>query len=80
MITITTQQAKTHLSRFLNKVLEGEEIIIKRGNTPVARIVPLGKKAEKSRLSVGQITSDPVKLSDDAFYPLTEDELKDWGL
>ncbi|RKX77952.1 MAG: type II toxin-antitoxin system prevent-host-death family antitoxin [Spirochaetes bacterium] len=64
MISIATQEARSHLSRFLNEVLEGEEIIIKRGNTPVERIVPLDKKTEKSPSSAGQITSGSVKLSD----------------
>jgi prevent-host-death family protein len=41
METITTHEAKTHLSRYLAEVEEGKEFIIARGKTPVAKLVPL---------------------------------------
>ncbi|MFP4152506.1 MAG: type II toxin-antitoxin system Phd/YefM family antitoxin [Alkalispirochaeta sp.] len=40
MKTITIHEAKTHLSRFLREVEAGETLILARGSTPVARIVP----------------------------------------
>ena len=33
-------QAKTHLSRLIERVLEGEEIIIGKWGKPVAKLVP----------------------------------------
>ena len=33
--------AKTHLSRIIERVEHGEEIIIDRAGTPVAKVVPL---------------------------------------
>lgn len=33
--------AKTHLSRLLKRVARGEEIVIAKAGTPVARLVPL---------------------------------------
>lgn len=36
--TVTVHEAKTHLSRLLRAVEAGEEIIIARGDTPVARL------------------------------------------
>ena len=37
---INVHEAKTHLSRILERVTEGEEVIIMRSNVPIARLVP----------------------------------------
>jgi antitoxin (DNA-binding transcriptional repressor) of toxin-antitoxin stability system len=42
MKTVTTHEAKTHLSRLLREVEAGETIIIARGKTQIARLEPLG--------------------------------------
>ena len=39
MIEVGVHEAKTHLSRLLKLVAEGEEVLIKRGSEPVARLV-----------------------------------------
>jgi prevent-host-death family protein len=36
---VTVQEAKTHLSRLLRRVEAGEEIVIRRGQEPVAMLV-----------------------------------------
>lgn len=41
MSTVTLAQAKTHLSRLLDQVEAGEEIVITRRGQPVARISPV---------------------------------------
>jgi prevent-host-death family protein len=41
MRAVNIREAKTHLSRLLQRVERGEEITIYRGNTPVARLVPV---------------------------------------
>ncbi len=45
--TVTTHEAKTHLSRYLAAVEAGEEIIIAGGRKPVARLVPFATGQEK---------------------------------
>lgn len=40
MIKYTTYQAKTYLSKLLQQVARGEEIIILSGDKPVARLIP----------------------------------------
>ena len=40
-ITVNVHEAKTHLSRLLEKVQAGEEIIIARAGQPCARLAPL---------------------------------------
>ena len=38
---VNVHEAKTHLSRLLERVIEGEEVIIMRSNVPIARLVPV---------------------------------------
>jgi prevent-host-death family protein len=39
MTQVTVHEAKTHLSRLLRRVAAGEEVVIARSGTPVARLV-----------------------------------------
>jgi prevent-host-death family protein len=39
--TVNIRDAKTHLSRLIERVEAGEEIVIARAGRPVARLVPL---------------------------------------
>lgn len=48
--TINIHEAKTHLSRLVDEVSEGEEIVIAKAGRPVARLVPLREPARKRRL------------------------------
>jgi prevent-host-death family protein len=72
----TVHQAKTNLSRLLEEAASGKEVIIARGKEPVAQLVPIGKarKKRQSGTMAGQIT-----YSEDAFAPLSEQELNDLG-
>lgn len=76
---VTIHEAKTHLSRLLHKVEEGEEVIVCRGKHPVARIVP-AIATRRQRPHVGEPTSEPFKIPADAFSPMSREELKDWGM
>lgn len=40
MVEVGVHEAKTQLSRLLKRVAAGEEVLIKRGGVPVARLVP----------------------------------------
>lgn len=40
MTTVNIHEAKTHLSRLIDRVLKGDEIIIAKAGKPVARLVP----------------------------------------
>ena len=78
--TITTHQAKTHLSSYLAEVEKGKEYIIARGKTAVAMLVPIKEEVKKPRPKVGEILGEPFEFPDSALAPLTEEELKEWGL
>jgi prevent-host-death family protein len=41
--------AKTHLSRLVERVEEGEEVVISRAGKPVARLVPMPRKKPGKR-------------------------------
>jgi len=70
---VNTHEAKTHLSRLLARVQAGEEIIIARAGTPVARLVPIESHvgSRQPGTAVGR-----VELTDDFDAPLP-DELLD---
>ena len=40
--------AKTNLSRIIDRVEHGEEIVISRAGTPVAKVVPLAPRARRT--------------------------------
>ena len=79
MKTATIHQTKTHLSRMLKEIQGGETIIILNGSTPVAKLTVIEPAAVR-RPKVGTRTSAPVHYAADAFQPLTDDQLKEWGL
>jgi prevent-host-death family protein len=39
-IQVNVHEAKTHLSRLLQRVMNGEEIVIARAGQPIARLLP----------------------------------------
>lgn len=41
-------EAKTHLSRILEQVATGEEVIISKAGEPVAKVVPLRPKVRRT--------------------------------
>ncbi|MEK7475899.1 MAG: type II toxin-antitoxin system Phd/YefM family antitoxin [Candidatus Coatesbacteria bacterium] len=42
-MAVNVHEAKTHLSKLLNRVAAGEEIVIARYGRPAARMVPIRK-------------------------------------
>jgi len=59
--TVNVHEAKTHLSRLLEQVEGGGEVIIARAGRPVARLVPFarpGKRALGEDAGSGTIAAD----------------------
>jgi prevent-host-death family protein len=46
MAMVNTHEAKTHLSRLLERVAAGEEIVIGKAGKPVAKLVPYTEPKE----------------------------------
>ena len=80
MKTISTHDAKTHLSRYLAAVEAGQEFLIARGKRPIARLSPLHPPNRSVRPKVGRMTGEPFHVPAEALAPLSEAELKEWGL
>jgi prevent-host-death family protein len=55
MDTVNVHQAKTHLSRLLERVEAGEEIVLARNGKAVARLVPVGRAARRPGSMKGRI-------------------------
>ena len=69
---VTTHEAKTNLSRLLNEVENGSEIIISRGRKQIARLVALeGKKAVRTP----GLLKGTFKVAADFDEPLSDDIL-----
>lgn len=75
--TVTIHAAKTHLSELIARVEAGEEIIIARRDKPVVKLVPVEKPARIQRVP-GAMKHLIGEITDDAFAPLTDEELKQW--
>ena len=78
-MSVTIYQAKTHLSRILQQVELGEEVVVCRGKQPIARIIP-SVSAKPKRPKVGVPTSPRFEIPPGAFASLATSELMDWGL
>ena len=70
---VNIHEAKTHLSRLLERVKEGEEIIIAKAGKPLARLVPVIE--QHARRTPGS-AQGRIKLSADFEAPLPEEILE----
>jgi prevent-host-death family protein len=75
MSTVTIHEAKTNLSKLLQKVAAGEEVIIARGKKPVARLVAVGEVRGKRQPGSLKAT---LHVGPEFFEPLPENELSRW--
>ena len=71
MIRLNIHEAKTHLSRYLERVEKGEVIVLCRHNRPVAEIRPLSNGGRKPR--VLGVDRGKFRLSKAFFDPLPAD-------
>jgi prevent-host-death family protein len=72
--SVTIHEAKTHLSRLLKDVESGKTVVIARGTTPIARLVPIEPRpSRKPGRYKGLFMIGP-----EFFEPLPEDELRAW--
>ena len=71
MSEVGVHEAKTHLSRLLRQVMAGDEVVITRGGTPIARLVPVHQR--QKRVLGGD--EGRYQLPDDFDEPLPDDVL-----
>jgi prevent-host-death family protein len=73
---VNIHEAKTHLSRLLERVALGEEVVIAKAGKPVAKLIPVNPKPKKRILGsakgefvVPDDFNDPLpKEIEDLFY------------
>jgi prevent-host-death family protein len=68
MVNIHT--AKTHLSRLINEVAAGEEIVIAKAGKPVARLLPYAPQREPRQ---PDLLKGKIWIADDFDDPLPEE-------
>ena len=71
MIKLNIHQAKTHLSRYLARLKEGETLVICKRNTPIAEVRALPAAPLKPR-PLG-LAKGKVKIHPSFFDPLPDD-------
>lgn len=70
---VDIHEAKTHLSRLLNRVISGEEIVISKSGKPLAKLVPF-EKPRKKRIPGGDRALG--KIAHDFNAPLPDEFLE----
>jgi prevent-host-death family protein len=77
MTEVNIHEAKTHLSRLLNRVRAGEEILIAKAGKPIARLVPW-REPLKNR--VAGLDQGVFTVPDDFDAPLPDEILEGFGI
>lgn len=69
MIKVNVHEAKTQLSKLLVKVQEGEEVIIAKGNKPIAKLVLLEEMKPERKIGSAK---GQIFIADDFDEPLED--------
>ncbi len=72
--TVNVHEAKTHLSRLLDEVAQGKEVVLAKSGKPCAKLVPF-EPALKPRVP-GRVHGF---VGREFFEPLPEEELEAWS-
>jgi len=71
---VNIHEAKTHLSRLLERVQQGEEVIIAKAGKPIAKLVKIEPKSKRV-LGSGVGT---IKFKPGWDAPLTDEEMEEF--
>jgi prevent-host-death family protein len=71
-ITVKIHEAKTHLSELLTRVEAGEEVVIARGNDPIAKLSQIRKEQD-----LGKAIAD-IKAARQRAKPVSREEVRAW--
>lgn len=78
MTVVTIHKAKTELSRLIARVEAGEEIVIARGNEPVAKLIPIQTQKQPVR-GYGRFAHLRDKIPSNLFLePMPQEDLDAW--
>ena len=68
---VNVYDAETHFSKLLERVALGEEVVIARNGTPIAKLSPLASKHDREPGG-----AEGLVVPDDFFEPLPEDVMR----
>jgi prevent-host-death family protein len=69
---INIHEAKTHLSKIVDDVAAGAEVIVAKAGKPMARLSPISTARRKKKLG---LLKGRIKVPDDFNVPLDEETL-----
>lgn len=72
MKTVNIHEAKTHLSRLVERAANGEPFVIAKAGKPLVKVVPLGAAADKPLRRIGFMKGQGV-FPDDIKTPFKEE-------
>ncbi|HEU4631046.1 MAG TPA: type II toxin-antitoxin system prevent-host-death family antitoxin [Gemmatimonadaceae bacterium] len=75
MTVVTVHVAKTNLSKLIERVCAGEEVVIARGSEPVVRLVPVAQEPPRRRFGA---LKGRLRVPEEFFEPLPAEELAGW--
>jgi len=77
MIRVNIQEAKTHLSRYLERVEQGDVVILCRHNQPVAELRAIAAPSPRPERVAG-LLKGRVHWEPGAFSPMTDKDLAEF--
>lgn len=77
MTRINIEEAKTHLSRYIDRVVQGDVIIVCRHDQPVAELRAVQTSALRPARVAGLLKGQ-VHWEPDTFAPMTDEELAEF--
>jgi len=77
MIKVNIQEAKTHFSRYIDRVVDGEVVIVCRHNRPVAELRAVAAEPVRPARVAG-LLKGKVHWEPDAFAPMTDEEVAEF--
>lgn len=81
MAAFNIYEAKTSLSKLVDRAAKGEEVIIAKAGKPMVKMIPVKSGRKPRRRKAGGNTMGITYLSDDFGEPIwTDEELKELGL
>jgi prevent-host-death family protein len=72
---VNMHQAKTSLSRLVERALAGEDVVIARNGKPLVKLVPV---PQEPKPRVPGRYKGQIWIAPDCFDPITEEELALW--